>query len=140
MAEEAKWYVVHTYSGYENKVKANIESKKPIGPTVEVVSPTETVINVQARVSIDTSTTLEKIKEKYTKLFSDYITDNVFKIYTIDYYKCLSLLYEIEGVRQVNEFKLNNATNNIQIEENHIQSVGTITVEVVWYGTNRLFT
>ena len=22
---EAKWYVVHTYSGYENKVKANIE-------------------------------------------------------------------------------------------------------------------
>lgn len=25
MAEEAKWYVVHTYSGYEKKVKANIE-------------------------------------------------------------------------------------------------------------------
>ena len=25
MAEEARWYVVHTYSGYENKVKANIE-------------------------------------------------------------------------------------------------------------------
>ena len=25
MADEAKWYVVHTYSGYENKVKANIE-------------------------------------------------------------------------------------------------------------------
>mgnify|MGYP002709996729 FL=1 len=25
MAEEAKWYVVHTYSGYENKVKADIE-------------------------------------------------------------------------------------------------------------------
>ncbi len=24
-AEDAKWYVVHTYSGYENKVKANIE-------------------------------------------------------------------------------------------------------------------
>ncbi|NLK37515.1 MAG: transcription termination/antitermination protein NusG, partial [Epulopiscium sp.] len=22
---ESKWYVVHTYSGYENKVKANIE-------------------------------------------------------------------------------------------------------------------
>ena len=25
MADEAKWYVVHTYSGYENKAKANIE-------------------------------------------------------------------------------------------------------------------
>lgn len=25
MAETCRWYVVHTYSGYENKVKANIE-------------------------------------------------------------------------------------------------------------------
>lgn len=25
MSERAKWYVVHTYSGYENKVKVNIE-------------------------------------------------------------------------------------------------------------------
>lgn len=25
MSQETKWYVVHTYSGYENKVKANIE-------------------------------------------------------------------------------------------------------------------
>ena len=25
MSERAKWYVVHTYSGYENKVKATIE-------------------------------------------------------------------------------------------------------------------
>ena len=25
MASRAKWYVVHTYSGYENKVKANLE-------------------------------------------------------------------------------------------------------------------
>lgn len=24
-SEESRWYVVHTYSGYENKVKANIE-------------------------------------------------------------------------------------------------------------------
>lgn len=25
MTEDANWYVVHTYSGYENKVKANLE-------------------------------------------------------------------------------------------------------------------
>ena len=24
---EANWYVVHTYSGYENKVKANIDKQ-----------------------------------------------------------------------------------------------------------------
>lgn len=24
---EPKWYVIHTYSGYENKVKADLEQK-----------------------------------------------------------------------------------------------------------------
>lgn len=28
MPEEGKWYVVHTYSGYENKVASNLE--KPL--------------------------------------------------------------------------------------------------------------
>jgi transcriptional antiterminator NusG len=27
MESEKNWYVIHTYSGYENKVKANLESK-----------------------------------------------------------------------------------------------------------------
>ncbi len=26
MAEQAMWYVVHTYSGYENKVAQNLET------------------------------------------------------------------------------------------------------------------
>ena len=26
MSESAKWYVVHTYSGYENAVKTSIET------------------------------------------------------------------------------------------------------------------
>ena len=25
MADEARWYVIHTYSGYENKVASNLE-------------------------------------------------------------------------------------------------------------------
>ena len=26
MADEARWYVVHTYSGYENKVASNLKT------------------------------------------------------------------------------------------------------------------
>ena len=48
MAEtEAKWYVVHTYSGYENKVKADldktIENRKLQDMILDVKIPTETV-------------------------------------------------------------------------------------------------
>ena len=47
MAEEAKWYVVHTYSGYENTVKATIEKTvetRHLEDMIHVVSiPMETV-------------------------------------------------------------------------------------------------
>ena len=48
MAEEAKWYVAHTYSGYENKVKANIEKSvenRGISDLIQAVEvPMEDVI------------------------------------------------------------------------------------------------
>ena len=47
MAEEAKWYVVHTYSGYENAVAAAIlkaaENRKMQDLITEVNLPTETI-------------------------------------------------------------------------------------------------
>ncbi|MDE6657414.1 MAG: transcription termination/antitermination protein NusG, partial [Oscillospiraceae bacterium] len=47
MADTAKWYVVHTYSGYENKVEQNIkkvvENRKLHDQIQEVQIPTEHV-------------------------------------------------------------------------------------------------
>ena len=46
--DEALWYVLHTYSGYENKVKESleklIESKKLDNSIVDARVPTETVV------------------------------------------------------------------------------------------------
>ena len=51
MAENAKWYVVHTYSGYENKVATNIETvvenRKMHDQILEVSVPTETVTEIR---------------------------------------------------------------------------------------------
>ena len=48
MAEKAKWFVVHTYSGYENKVKANIEklvdNRKLHDQILEVIVPLYKVV------------------------------------------------------------------------------------------------
>ena len=47
MADAAKWYVVHTYSGYENTVKATIEKtieNRHLEDVIQAVSiPMETV-------------------------------------------------------------------------------------------------
>ncbi|MCI5597188.1 MAG: transcription termination/antitermination protein NusG [Lachnospiraceae bacterium] len=48
---EAKWYVVHTYSGYENKVKANIEktieNRKLQDQILEVIVPVQDVVEMK---------------------------------------------------------------------------------------------
>ncbi len=52
---EAKWYVVHTYSGYENKVKANIdktiENRHLEDQILEVRVPMQEVDRVEKRCS-----------------------------------------------------------------------------------------
>ena len=50
-AEERQWYVIHTYSGYENKVKKNLEfriSTNDMGDKISrVVVPTEEEIEIR---------------------------------------------------------------------------------------------
>ena len=56
---EAKWYVVHTYSGYENKVKANIEkiieNRHLEEQILEVKVPMEDVTEVKGGIKKQTS-------------------------------------------------------------------------------------
>ena len=51
MPEEAKWYVVHTYSGYENKVASNlektVENRQMHDLIQQVLVPTETVTEMK---------------------------------------------------------------------------------------------
>jgi transcriptional antiterminator NusG len=51
MSEEIKWYVVHTYSGYENKVKANlekiVENRSMQDYIVDIVVPMEEQIEIK---------------------------------------------------------------------------------------------
>ncbi len=51
MSEDAKWYVVHTYSGYENKVKANlekiVENRSMQEYVLDIVVPMEEQIEIK---------------------------------------------------------------------------------------------
>lgn len=66
--EEAKWYVAHTFSGYENKVatdlKNKVENLNLTDMIQDIVIPTETVVEVK-----DDGTK----KEIERKIFPSYI-------------------------------------------------------------------
>jgi len=68
---DANWYVVHTYSGYENKVKANIEktieNRKLQDQILEVSVPLQDVIEVKNGVK----------KKVQKKMFPGYVLLNM---------------------------------------------------------------
>ncbi len=67
MPDEAKWYVVHTYSGYENKVASNLEKtveNRGLQDLIrEVKVPTETVTEIED----------SKSREVERKVFPGYV-------------------------------------------------------------------
>lgn len=109
-------------------VALNIELKRPVGASVTVLEATEKSINVIAEVEINPMFTLASVTESYNNKFSEYIKTSVFNVSNVDYYKCLSLFYEIEGVSQVTNFLLNGASVNISIAETEVQVMGTISI------------
>jgi len=72
MAERARWYVVHTYSGYENKVKANIEK------TIENRNLEELILNVEVPMEevVEIKDGKKKILQK--KIFPGYVLLKMF--------------------------------------------------------------
>ena len=70
--QDSKWYVVHTYSGHENKVKATIENTvKNRGMEdyiKQVIVPTEDVIET-------TKTGKEKVRQR--KIYPSYVLINM---------------------------------------------------------------
>ena len=62
-----RWYVVHTYSGYENKVKTNLEK------IVENRGLHDMIMEVKVPVEITLDETGEETKEIESKIFPSYV-------------------------------------------------------------------
>lgn len=67
MSGEAKWYVVHTYSGYENKVASNLMT------TVENRNLQDMILEVKVPTEIVTEIKDDKTKEVERKLYPGYV-------------------------------------------------------------------
>ncbi|GAE31473.1 transcription termination/antitermination protein NusG [Alkalihalobacillus hemicellulosilyticus] len=64
---EKNWYVVHTYSGYENKVKTNLEKR------VESMEMADKIFRVLVPVEEETETKNGKSKTVTKKVFPGYV-------------------------------------------------------------------
>lgn len=115
MSETARWYVVHTYSGYENKVAQNIEKvveNQNLQELIfEVKIPTEKVVEVKD----------DKTREVERKIFPGYVL--VKMILTDDSW------YVVRNIRGVTGF-VGTATKPIPLTEAEVKALGVETVQI----------
>ena len=110
MADDAKWYVAHTYSGYENKVKANIEK------SVENRGLQHLILNVE--VPVEDVVEERENKEAKTvkrKLFPGYV---VIKMVMTD-----ESWYIVRNTRGVTGF-VGSGTDPIPLTDEEIRKMG----------------
>jgi len=118
MAEAAKWYVVHTYSGYENTVKATIEktvqSRQLQDQILVVTIPMETVTEI-------TDSGVSKTYDR--KLYPGYVF--VKMVYSDDTW------HVIRSVRGVSGFVGTSGNDPIPLTEDEVYDMGVEKREIV---------
>jgi len=105
-----------------------IESVRPIGATVTVISATAKEIAVAAKVVTDTSTTAFEVQEAFRNVLEEYIREIAFDAYVFSYNKVGYLLMSIPGVVDFSSLKINGDTSNVTINTDEVPVLGEVTV------------
>ena len=116
------------------KVKANIEEKRPIGANVTVVSATEKAINVSATVRLLRGYSQDEVEALFKDKLTQYLKEIAFKDTYVSTARLGNLLLDTAGVFDYADFKVNSAINNVELLDTDVPKVGEISfsyVEVV---------
>ena len=118
-------------------VSEHIETVRPIGATVTVSSPEALLINTSASVLLDGSKTISEVEAEFKKELTSFLKEMTFMTYRVSYAKLGSLLLDIPGVEDFDNFRLNSGTGNVTISERQIPVIGMVTLtEVNTLGVN----
>lgn len=111
MADRARWFVVHTYSGYENKVKADLEK------TVENRNLHELIFDIQVPLEEVVETKNDKTKVVQRKKFPGYVL--VKMIMTDDSW------YVVRNTRGVTGF-VGPGSKPVPLSDDEVESMGIV--------------
>lgn len=110
------------------KCRVHIEENRPIGATVTVVSAEGLPINVSASVIIDSTTTLENVRDSFEEALRVYLRSIAFSKYTLVYNRVAYMLLDIPGVIDYTSLTINGGTTNITIGDDQVPVLGTVVI------------
>ena len=118
MAETAKWYVVHTYSGYENTVKATIEK------TVESRDLHNQILAISIPMETVTEITESGVSKTYDrKVYPGYVLIKM--VYSDDTW------HVVKNIRGVTSFVGTSSNDPIPLTEDEVYAMGVEKKEII---------
>ena len=118
MAETARWYVVHTYSGYENTVKATIEK------TVETRGLHDQIVAISIPLETVTEISESGVSKTYDrKVFPGYVL--VKMVYSDDTW------HVIRNIRGVTGFVGTSSNDPTPLTEEEVYAMGVEKKEII---------
>ena len=118
MADTARWYVVHTYSGYENTVKATIEK------TIEARQLQDQILAISIPLETVTEITESGVSKTYDrKVYPDYVL--VKMVYSDDTW------HVIRNVRGVTGFVGTSSNDPTPLTEEEVYAMGVEKKEII---------
>jgi transcriptional antiterminator NusG len=118
MAENAQWYVVHTYSGYENTVKATIEK------TIESRQLQDRILAISIPMETVTEITESGVSKTYDrKVYPGYVL--VKMVYSDDTW------HVIRNIRGVTGFVGTSSNDPTPLSEDEVYAMGVEKREII---------
>ena len=118
MAETAKWYVLHTYSGYENTVKATIEK------TVESRGLHDQILAISIPMETVTEITESGMSKTYDrKVYPGYVLIKM--VYSDDTW------HVVKNIRGVTSFVGTSSNDPIPLTEDEVYAMGVEKKEII---------
>ena len=118
MAETARWYVLHTYSGYENTVKATIEK------TVESRGLHDQILAISIPMETVTEITESGVSKTYDrKVYPGYVLIKM--VYSDDTW------HVVKNIRGVTSFVGTSSNDPIPLTEDEVYSMGVEKKEII---------
>ena len=118
MADTARWYVLHTYSGYENTVKATIEK------TVESRGLHDQILAISIPMETVTEITESGVSKTYDrKVFPGYVLIKM--VYSDDTW------HVVKNIRGVTSFVGTSSNDPIPLSEDEVYAMGVEKKEII---------
>jgi len=114
-----------------NDVKNHIETLRPIGAAVYVVSAEMKKININANVNISSNAILQNVQDSFKQKVKKYFDDFSFDTSRVSLSKIQNLLFDTDGVEDYENVKLNNTAASIILKDIEIPAIGNILLGVM---------